>query len=496
MRNNRWAAALALAAPVAAHAQLGGEGLPDLSGISGAISGAVAPKGAGTFSSGLKVPSVNPGATAKGIGRQFRTAVEAKTGKNAALQALEDAMPDSLAKMEAQLMKLGYAKRDFGVAMGYFFVTNYETATGKTVPQDASLAAARTVAKATAARFGPRFNALSPAAKESMYETLIVTPMVLEAFAGQFAKAGKTADARGMRGAAATLFEKIVGTNPSSVGIDASGRISGLAGGSTPTKVTAARPNRPGKPELPMGGLVPANLGGAKVYVRYVVPDMYSGGGNFRELVLFPDGSAFEGLPSDPIPSFDPATIRRYSKKYDVGTWRASGGRMTLTIAGGKPDTYVRDASGGWAEPDHKSGAYGVYWPVKLATKAQIIGAWKHKSLSTSGMAGGGTPMVASGSSGDLSFAANGTFARAREGFASATTSGMGDAYKTGDVTAYGKNKSGGRGQWRLDGPVLTTVENGRRGVQLAYVLPHWSDKPELLIGGDWWYREGTHFKD
>ena len=493
MSTHRLAVALALVVPVAAHAQLGGEGLPDLSGISGAISGAVAPKGAGTFSSGLKVPSVNPGATAKGIGRQFRTSVEAQTKtKNAALQQLEDAMPDSLAKMEAQLMKLGYAKRDFGVAMGYFFVTSYETATGRTVPQAASLAAARTVAKATAARFGPRFNALSPAEKESMYETMIVTPMVLEAFAGQFAKAGKAQDAQGMRGAAATLFEKIVGTNPSAVRIDASGRISGLAGG---TAVPVAATGGATKAMA----LVPANVGGAKVYVRYVVPDMYSGGGNFREIVLFPDGSAFEGLPSDPISSFDVATIRRSSKKYDIGTWRASGGRMTLTITGSKPETYVRDASGGWADPDHKSGAYGVYWPVQPATKAQLLGAWKHKSLSTSGMAGGGTPMVASGSNGDLSFAANGTFARAREGFASATTSGMGDAFKTGDVTAYGKNKSGGRGQWRLDGPVLTTVENGRRRVQLAYILPHWSDEkkaPELLIDGDWWYRPGSHFKD
>ncbi len=506
-RTYRWrarlgVAALALAIPVAGRAQFGGGGLPDLSGVAGAISGTVAPKPAGVFSSGLKVPSVQPGATAKGIGRQLRTSVEEKTGQeNAGLQALEDGMAKALVQMEDQLQKLGLAKRDFGVAVGYFFVTNYETATGKTVPQDASLAAGRTMAKAVGMKWGAKFNALPAEKKESMYEALIVTPMLLNALAEQFDKAGKSADAQSMRSAAGSTFKTLFGADPSAVTIDAKGMISGFPGGraaSTGGRTVSRRPERPGKPELPVGGLVPAKVGGAKVYVRYVVPDGFSGGGTFRELVLFPDGSAFEGLPSDPIPSFDAATIRRYSKKYDVGTWRQSGGRMTLVIDGGKPETWVKHPSGGWAETDYKSGAYGVYWPVKLATKAQLLGAWKHKSLSTMGMAGGGTPMVASGSNGDLSFAANGTFSRAREGFASATTANMGDAFKSGNVTTYGKNKSGAQGQWRLDGPVLTTVENGRRGVQLAYILPNWNkdgSPPELLIGGDWWYREGTHFK-
>ena len=470
MRNHRWAVALALAAPGVAHAQLGGEGLPDLSGISGAISGAVAPKGAGTFSSGLKVPSVNPGATAKGIGRQFRTAVEAQTkAKNPGLQALEDAMPDSLAKMEAQLMKLGYAKRDFGVAMGYFFVTSYETATGKTVPQAASLAAARTVAKATAARFGPRFNALSPAQKESMYETLIVTPMVLEAFAGQFAKAGKTADAQGMRGAAATLFEKIVGTAPSAVRIDASGRISGLAGGSTATAT------------VPKAKLTPSSLGGARVFVMYVVP--INGSSPIRELVLLPDGTALDDLPSGPVANFDVATLRAAVRPPDVGRWSQSGNRLTVKI-GRDTDVYVKDPSGGWADPNLKSGEFGIYFPVLPATPAALAGAWHNETIVSVGVVGGGGPVTFGGSSGDLVFSPNGTYVKGGRGFASTTSS-------TGDVSALGKGRRA-QGQWRLDGLLLTTIENGKRGVQLAYALPHWSragKAPDIMIQGSRWSR-------
>jgi hypothetical protein len=104
-----------------------------------------APKpGAGkTFSSGLTVPSVSLGSAAKDIRRELREKAESTSGaKQAALRQLEAQMPETLAKLEA-----GLAKRDFGVAVAYFFVTTYETATSTTVPSDASLAAGRTIAE-------------------------------------------------------------------------------------------------------------------------------------------------------------------------------------------------------------------------------------------------------------------------------------------------------------------------------------------------------------
>ncbi|GEM_PF-2222181 len=508
-RTHRWAfrhasAAFVLAVSAVGNAQLGAQGLPDLSGIAGAISGAVAPKTAGVFTSGLKVPSLAPGAAAKGIGRQLRQGVETKTGgRNAGLQALEDEMPNTLAKIENGLQGLGLSKRDFGVAVGYFFVTSYEAATGKTVPQDASLAAGRTVAKAVGQAWSARFRAIAPAKQESMYETLLVTPTLLGALATQFEKAGKTADAQAMRQAATSTFRSLFGASPAAVSIDARGMISGLPGGgsrsvratgSTPRTTTARRPNRPEKPLLPAGGLTPSSLNGARVFIRYSMPDGFSSVSNtFHELVMFPDGSAFDGMPDDPLPSFDAATIRRYSRKSDVGTWKQSGNRLSLTF-NGKTESYVKHPKG-WADPQNASGSYNVYFPVRVATKAQLLGAWKHKSLTTMGMAGGGAPMVAAGSNRDLTFAANGTYSGAGETFASATTANMGDAFKTGgDVTTSHNGKTGGAGGWRLDGPLLTTVQDGRRGVQLVYILPYWNKDgaaPEIMLGGDWWFRPG-----
>jgi hypothetical protein len=206
------------------------------------------------------------------------------------------------------------------------------------------------------------------------------------------------------------------------------------------------------------------------------------------ELVLFPDGTAFNEVPDDPLPSFDAATLRQALRPRHVGTWKVTGNQLTLRFEG-ESETYRRHTTGGWAEPDHKSGAFDVYFPIKLATKGQLVGAWKHESLTTMGMAGGGAPMVAAGSSDRLVFAADGSFASAGKSFASATTANMGDTFKSGgDVTTTGGRNRSAKGQWRLDGPLLTTVENGRRGVRLAYILPEWgkaNEAPTLLIQGD-----------
>jgi hypothetical protein len=479
-RTHRWALGFALFLPALSGAQLGSEGLPDLSGISGSISGAIAPKPSGTFSSGLKVPSVNPGTAAKGIGRQLRTTIEEKTGqKNAALQALEDEMPKALEKIEAGLQGLGMAKRDLGVAAGYFFITSYETATGKTIPQEASLAAGRTVAKVVGERWGGKFKSLSAARQESMYETLLIAPTLLNEFATQFEKVGKTEDAKGMRQASAAMFQKLIGASPDSIRIDGTGRISGLGGGSSEKGGGAASGGKAMR-SLPIGKLTPSSLGGAQVFAMYVVS--INGSSPIRELVLFPDGTAIDDIPSGPVVRFDSTTLRA-ANPGAAGRWSRSANRLTITIRA-KNEVYVKDPSGGWADPERRSGSFGIYFPVLPLKSATLSGPWHSETLMSVGMVGGPGPVTFGGSTGDLAFSANGTYAKAGRGFASTTSS-------IGDVSTVGKPQEG-RGQWRLDGLLLTTVENEQRGVQLAYALPRWSkpgEAPDIMIQGRRWSR-------
>jgi hypothetical protein len=237
-RTHRWATvvalAMALAMPSRSQAQLGGEGLPDLSGIADAISATTAPKpGAGkTFSSGLTVPSVSPGSAAKDIGRELREKAESASGaKQPALSQLEAQMPETLSKLEAELVKVGLAKRDFGVAVAYFFVTTYETATSTTVPTEASLAAGRTIATAVAKEWGKNYKALPAEQQEKLYERILIAPTLVHILADQFDKAGKTDEAKAMRDAAGATFRTMFGAPVTSVKIDASGKITGLGDG-------------------------------------------------------------------------------------------------------------------------------------------------------------------------------------------------------------------------------------------------------------------------
>lgn len=234
-----FAAGLAwLALPLSpACAQAGGQGIPDLSDFAGAIAKSVeaAPTGkagapsAGGFKSGLTVPSVKPGETARGIGRQLRTTIEKQSGPNPGLQQMEDGMPAMLSQIEQALVKSGFAKRDLGVAMAYAFLDLYETATKQSVPVAPSEVAAKTMATAVAKHWGPRFAALSPAAKESMYESLLISTTLNTAFAQQFAKAGKTQDEASIRQTSGQLFEKLIGVPPAQVKISPEGRITGLS---------------------------------------------------------------------------------------------------------------------------------------------------------------------------------------------------------------------------------------------------------------------------
>lgn len=224
----------ALATITPAHAQ---GGMPDLSDFAGAIakSAEVAPpkKAAapGVYKSGLNVPSVKPGEGAREIGRQLRQKVEAQAGPQPALKQLEDALPQTLVELEGFFVKSGFAKRDMGVAFGYAFLDLYETANKKTVPEASSKVAVRTFSAAVAKTWGPKFNALTPAAKEKMYETVIMSTTLNTLLATQFAKAGKKDEEASLRQTSASLFETLIGVPASQVVIANDGRISGLSSG-------------------------------------------------------------------------------------------------------------------------------------------------------------------------------------------------------------------------------------------------------------------------
>lgn len=222
-----------------AFAQINGQGVPDLSDFAGAISKSLEapPKGkdaapaGGVFKSGLLVPSVTPGAAARDIGKQLRVAVEKQAGPQPGLAQLEAGMPQMLTAIEAALVKAGFAKRDLGVAVAYAFLDLYETATKRSVAEKPSKTAVKTLATAIAKHWGPTFSALSPAAKEKIYESLLVSTSLNTALAQQSAKAGKTQEETGSRQTASKLFEKLIGVPPSQVKISPEGRITGLSPG-------------------------------------------------------------------------------------------------------------------------------------------------------------------------------------------------------------------------------------------------------------------------
>lgn len=251
----------------------------------------------------------------------------------------------------------------------------------------------------------------------------------------------------------------------------------------------------PGVPAQPGKPLPPASLNGAKVYVKYEFGHDGTGMSfDFEELILFPDGSAFQDVPSGGVASFTPVNLRKGTREYDKGTWRRQGNSAIVLTMNGKSRT-IRKVAKGWQDrKGNYEGAYDIYFPVRPLTKAQLLGAWRSKSLYTSGMMGGGTASVASGSTTDFMVKADGTYTGRRDSFASATTANMGDAFKSGgDVTTYSKNNRPGAGRWRLDGVLLTRETGGRRVVELAYVLPNFSKSGELalLIGGAHYERPG-----
>ena len=218
-----------------AQAQPGASGMPDLSDFAGAIaqSAEAPPKKAeakgGLFKSGLPVPSVQPGETARDLGRQFREAGVKAGGPEAALKQLEDALPQVLVALEGELEKKGFAKRDMGVAFAVSILDMYETATKIKVPDAPSEIAARTLATAVATHWGPNYLKMEPAAKEKMYESIIMATALNTILAQQFEAAGKTDEANSMRQTSAQLFETLIGVPPAQVKIAEDGTISGLS---------------------------------------------------------------------------------------------------------------------------------------------------------------------------------------------------------------------------------------------------------------------------
>ncbi|MBC8103113.1 MAG: hypothetical protein H7Z41_11055 [Cytophagales bacterium] len=267
----------------------------------------------------------------------------------------------------------------------------------------------------------------------------------------------------------------------------ASGTAAGSPGGGAVPKVRAST-----------GPLPAASLGGARIFVKYRISYGTSMTTNFDHLILFPDGSAFDDLPSKPMPRFDAATLRTMLKPFDIGRWKQTGNTLTLSFPNDKsePQRVLRKHPKGWWDDDgpiKTDTAYDTYYPVIVPTSKQVLGPWKSQSLTTMGTMGGGAPMVAAGSNSDLQFRADGTFTNAKKSFASSTTANMGDGFKSGgDVGIYSNSAKNAAGRWRLDGVLLTMERDGQRSVKVAFIMPNWSkEKPnsDLMIDGDWWER-------
>lgn len=233
-----------------------------------------------------------------------------------------------------------------------------------------------------------------------------------------------------------------------------------------------------------------------EVFVRYRVSYYPYAKTNLDELLLYPGGTAFRDVPHGPLPDFSLATLKKASRPYDVGTWKRNGKSLTLGFAG-ETESLVAFPKGGWYDPKDYSAEHqpynDVYWPVIPVAKRTLVGRWTSKEATYMGTQGGGTASVVAGSTGEASFAANGTFTQRGESFVGATTANMGAAYKgEGDTTSSASRKSAGGGTWRIEGPLLVTTANGQKGFQLLFAMPHWgkpSEPPDVMIQGARWQK-------
>ena len=334
---------LALLSLRPALAQLGSADLPDLSGLAGAIESAQAapaPPPPGTlFRTGLAVPPVHPGETARGIGRRFREGVERQKGPSAAMQKLEDAMPGLLASFETHMTRQGFARRDLGVALGVFFTVNWKNAAGQTLSDSAEAAAVRSVAALAAGKYKAKFAAMPPAQREKTYESLLTTSLLLNALAQSFDKAGKAQEASSMRGAAGRLFEKVIGLPPAQVTIAADGRITAEA------SQAASVPAAPGG-----AGVKPSQIAG--VYAVQVV--RIGVGGSFSQpfvpVLALKDGTYTEDFEVPPA-DLDIAESRRRHPG-DWGRWRFNAASSIGQWNGSARHVQTQSKKGVWEATD------------------------------------------------------------------------------------------------------------------------------------------------
>lgn len=266
-----------------------------------------------------------------------------------------------------------------------------------------------------------------------------------------------------------------------------------IATQAAPVKKAPAR-KASAKQAAPASSLPAPSLNGAKVFVKYSLIYYPSYNTTFEQLVLFPDGTAFDEVPDKPISSFSVAGLRKIVKPIYIGRWKVAGNTLTLNFP--NKSRTLRKHPHGWADTADKppeDSAYGVYYPVVSPPRAQMLGAWKFSSLMVMGTSGGGTPMVAAGTSGDWIFGADGTFRDGSTSFVSGTTTNMGNVFKgEGDVTQTGHRNQSSSGKWRIDGPLLTLEKNGQRTVHLAFLMPYWTKNAantDLMIDGDRWKR-------
>jgi len=408
----------------------------------------------------------------------------------------------------------GYREPDWGVAWAALLETAWEMndgsfklGNGTEADKRRTQASVAQVRQAIART--PGAASLSDTDKEFAYQFASFTAGHL---ALQWGQAGEDADKReAVQKLAREQLTNIFGVEPAALTrrtngefVNANASAADAVAAVTTAKVGRTASRRPGTSAAPptakvSGGPLPAaSLGGARVFIRYTITYLDGAKTNFDHLILFPDGSAFLDVPSKPAARFDSATYRAALSRFDVGTWKASGGSLSLSFPNKRePIITLRKHPRGWYDAGEKTppkadSAYDVYFPIVTPTAKTLRGAWKSQSLTTMGTMGGGAPMVAAGRTGNRVFSPNGTFTDASTRFASATTSNMGDAFKgDGSVTTTSTGKGGGAGRWRLDGPLLTLELNGVRTVQLAFILPYWGkkEKPDLLINGDWWER-------
>lgn len=235
-------------------------------------------------------------------------------------------------------------------------------------------------------------------------------------------------------------------------------------------------------------------LGGARVFIKYSLQFYPTSTTTFNHLLLFPDGTAFDDIPTKPLPDFKASTIRGLLDARDVGRWKSAGSTILLSFPRGSRT--LRKHPLGWFDGTGaipKESAYDVYYPVASPPRARLLGAWHNDSLVVMGTQGGGAPMVAAGSSGDWKFNGDGTFSDGAQSFTSATTENMGDVYKgEGDVVSTSKSKRSSSGKWSLSGPLLTIEKDGVRTVHLAFLMPHWTKNmanTDLMVDGDRWKR-------